>query len=65
MMFERPYIQQLINRLNEPRTFIQVLMGPRQVGKSTLTVQVLSKLAPFMSIHSNTMTGSVRYHSCY
>lgn len=43
-MFERPYIQQLITRLKEPRSFIQVLMGPRQVGKSTLTGQVLDKL---------------------
>lgn len=43
-MFERPYIQQLIKRLKEPRTFIQVLMGPRQVGKSTLIGQVLAKL---------------------
>jgi len=34
MTFERPYIQQLISRMNEPRGFIQVLMGPRQVGKS-------------------------------
>lgn len=42
-MFERPYIQQLIKRLKEPRTFIQVLMGPRQVGKSTLIGQVLAK----------------------
>jgi uncharacterized protein len=43
-MFERPYIQQLIGRLTEPRSFIQVLMGPRQVGKSTLTGQILEKL---------------------
>lgn len=44
-MFERPYIQQLTTRLKEPRTFIQVLIGPRQVGKSTLTGQVLDKLS--------------------
>ncbi len=43
-MFERPHIQHLITRLKEPRSFIQVLMGPRQVGKSTLTGQVLDKL---------------------
>lgn len=43
-MFERPYCQQLVNRLKEPRSFIQVLMGPRQVGKSTLTGQALAKL---------------------
>jgi len=43
-MFERPYIQQITSRMNEPRSFIQVLMGPRQVGKSTLIGQVLAKL---------------------
>jgi uncharacterized protein len=43
-MFERPYIEQLTKRMFEPRSFIQVLMGPRQVGKSTLTGQVLTKL---------------------
>ena len=44
MVFERPYIQQLISRLKEPRSFIQVLMGPRQVGKSTMMSQVLDKI---------------------
>lgn len=43
-MSERPYIQQVITRLKEPRGFIQVLMGPCQVGKSTLTGQVLTRL---------------------
>lgn len=43
-MFERLYIQQLITSLRESSPFIQVLMGPRQVGKSTLTGQVLDKL---------------------
>jgi len=44
MMFERPYSQRLASRLKEPRAFIQVLMGPRQVGKSTLTGQALARL---------------------
>lgn len=43
-MFERPYFQRLTGRLNEPRGFIQVLIGPRQVGKSTLVGQVLLKV---------------------
>lgn len=47
-MFERPYCQQLIDRLEEPRTFIQVVMGPRQVGKSTMVEQALGRLrVPF------------------
>jgi predicted AAA+ superfamily ATPase len=43
-MYQRSYFQQLTKRLNEPRRFIQVLLGPRQVGKSTLVGQVLSQL---------------------
>lgn len=35
-MFERPQLQHLIKRIQEPRRFLQVLMGPRQVGKTTL-----------------------------
>jgi predicted AAA+ superfamily ATPase len=43
-MFERPVLQQIIKRTNEPRRFIQVLVGPRQVGKTTLIKQLLKKL---------------------
>lgn len=43
-MLELPYIQDVIKRLKEPRRFIQVLFGPRQVGKTTLTHQLLKKL---------------------
>lgn len=32
------------NRVKEPRKFIQVVMGPRQVGKSTVVKQVLADL---------------------
>lgn len=39
-MFERPYLQVLKSRINEPRRFIQVIMGPRQVGKTTLVSQL-------------------------
>ncbi|WP_028298809.1 ATP-binding protein [Olivibacter sitiensis] len=44
-MFERLYLQHVIKRIEEPRKFIQVLMGPRQVGKTTLVHQVVKKLA--------------------
>ncbi len=43
-MFERPYLQLLKSRINEPRKFIQVLLGPRQVGKTTLITQLLPQL---------------------
>lgn len=35
----------LTSRLNEPRRFIQVVAGPRQVGKSTLVQQATQQLA--------------------
>ncbi|HSX26006.1 MAG TPA: ATP-binding protein [Chlamydiales bacterium] len=38
-MDKRPIFPQLIQRLKEPRKFIQVLLGPRQVGKTTLAMQ--------------------------
>jgi len=44
--FERPQAAILRQRLQEPRRFIQVLAGPRQVGKSTLARQVAESL-PF------------------
>lgn len=43
-MKKRPIYQELIQRLNEPRKFIQVLLGPRQVGKTTLAVQVAEEI---------------------
>lgn len=38
-MKKRPIFHQLVKRLREPRKFIQVLLGPRQVGKTTLALQ--------------------------
>ncbi|MFO7747573.1 MAG: AAA family ATPase [Orrella sp.] len=35
-MFQRPQLTVLNQRLREPRRFMQVLSGPRQVGKTTL-----------------------------
>jgi predicted AAA+ superfamily ATPase len=42
-MFERPHLQQIIKRMGEPRKFIQVIFGPRQVGKTTLVNQMVKK----------------------
>jgi predicted AAA+ superfamily ATPase len=39
-MFSRPHARQLSRRLDERRRFIQVVAGPRQVGKTTLVRQV-------------------------
>ena len=42
--FQREYAAVLATRLAEPRRFIQVVAGPRQVGKTTLVQQVLTQL---------------------
>ncbi|MBO7082320.1 MAG: ATP-binding protein [Bacteroidales bacterium] len=43
MDFKRSQFIEIIQRINEPKRFIQVLAGPRQVGKSTLMDQVLAE----------------------
>lgn len=43
MEYKRPQFSAVLERMNEPRKFIQVLAGPRQVGKSTLIDQVLEE----------------------
>lgn len=42
--YQRPQSPVLAERLAEPRRFLQVVAGPRQVGKSTLVQQVTSEL---------------------
>ncbi len=42
-MYERPYFKQVKSRIEEPRRFIQVILGPRQVGKTTMINQLLSQ----------------------
>ncbi|MDR7484567.1 MAG: ATP-binding protein [Armatimonadota bacterium] len=41
-VFIRPQAQVLATRLAEPRRHLQVVAGPRQVGKTTLVLQVLT-----------------------
>lgn len=43
MLYKRLYFNVLKNRINEERDKIQVIVGPRQVGKSTLIEQVLQE----------------------
>jgi len=60
MVFQRSQFQKLFNRLAEPRRFIQVVAGPRQVGKTTLVQQVceVSGLAvQFASADEPTLRG--------
>ena len=47
-MFKRDIYYILFNRLKEDRRFIQVVAGPRQVGKTTMVQQVSADLAATM-----------------
>ena len=42
--YRRPQAAELARRLAEPRRFIQVVAGPRQVGKTTLVTQAIDDL---------------------
>ena len=44
-MLQRSYFEVITRRINEPRKFIQIIEGPRQVGKSTLIKQVLKDIS--------------------
>ncbi|MCX5781386.1 MAG: AAA family ATPase [Elusimicrobia bacterium] len=43
-MYKRKIFNSFFNRINEQRKFIQVLVGPRQIGKTTLVRQVIEHL---------------------
>lgn len=43
-LFKRSLFSDLLQRMREPRRFLQVLTGPRQVGKTTLARQVANEL---------------------
>lgn len=47
--YRRPVYQEILSRINEKRQFIQVLAGPRQVGKTTLARQIMDTCG--MSVH--------------
>ncbi len=44
MNYYRPHFQILKKRLKEKRKFIQIVVGPRQIGKTTMVVQLLDKI---------------------
>ncbi len=43
-MFERKHLQIVKSRIEEKRKFIQIVVGPRQVGKTMMVKQLLSKI---------------------
>lgn len=55
-MYQRTECQILRKRLEGPRRFIQVVMGPRQVAKSTMVRQVLNDLdTPYQLFSADNM----------
>lgn len=55
--YVRSFASTLAARLAEPRRFLQVVTGPRQVGKTTLVRQVLAGLdAPVLSVSADEPT---------
>lgn len=58
-MYKRVDYQIIKSRLEEPRRFIQVVMGPRQVGKTTVVKQVLKDLdLPFQHFSADNVPSS-------
>ncbi len=56
-MYSRPEFEDFRKRIEEKRRFIQVLMGPRQVGKTTLITQLARKLdIPYSFISADAPT---------
>jgi predicted AAA+ superfamily ATPase len=51
-MYHRPIFNEILERVKTPRKFIQVLVGPRQVGKTTLSHQ-LEEVLPFETIYAS------------
>jgi uncharacterized protein len=58
-MIERTQLQVITKRISEPRKFIQVLMGPRQVGKTTMASQMLKKISiPYIFESADAVTAA-------
>lgn len=58
-MIERAQLQVITKRVLEPRKFIQVLMGPRQVGKTTMASQMLRKInIPYVFESADSVTAA-------
>lgn len=67
-MFKRAEFQIIKSRLEEPRKFIQVVMGARQIGKSTVVKQVLKELnQPFQLFSADNVpaTSSAWISNCW
>lgn len=62
-MFQRDQYQIVVNRLREPRKFIQVVMGPRQIGKTTVVKQAMQTLGediPYLMFSADNIPATQR-----
>ncbi|MBU4483851.1 ATP-binding protein [bacterium] len=50
-MYNRSFLCGILKRINEPKRFIQVISGPRQVGKTTLIQQAMKEISIQASYH--------------
>lgn len=58
-MFQRPHLQQILGRIREPRRFIQAIIGPRQVGKTTMVIQLLESVkVPYHFVSADAVPAS-------
>ncbi len=58
MDYKRPQFKDVLSRITEPRSKMQVIVGPRQVGKTTLIGQVLEECPiPYDSYSADDVTG--------
>lgn len=53
MAFQRNIVSVIYNRINEPRRYMQIVIGPRQTGKTTAVSQALVGFPhPFLSVEA-------------
>ena len=52
MEYHRPLLKTLLTRIREPRKFIQVIAGPRQVGKTTIALALRDKAGSIAEYYS-------------
>ena len=52
MKYQRPLLKTLLERLCEHRKFIQIIAGPRQVGKTTIALALLNEVTALSEYHS-------------
>lgn len=58
-MFQRPHLQRILGRIREPRRFIQAIIGPRQVGKTTMVTQLLESVkVPYHFVSADAVPAS-------